>query len=155
MEIIFNRSPYKKKRVLVSAYTIGGVAGQVDYLNNIDRPHAEIGLLNVRERFQGLGIGRSLVAEVARDLGSGRQVRTVITHEPTLEYLEGMNPRTGAAVNLSYTFVEERIQDIPIVRVFESGGIHVLRIRVNYNSRTRRVATRTSVNGVSLVGSVV
>lgn len=156
MEIVFSRSPHKLKRVLISAYTVEGSVGSVDYLNNVNRSHAEIGFLSVSEKFQGLGIARSLIGEMANDLGSGRIVRAVIIHDPTFEYLEGLNPRLTAAVNLSYTFSKrEQIGDIPIVRIFESGGIHVLRVRVNYNSQDRRIRTRSAVNGATLVGQVL
>lgn len=156
MEILFSRSPYKQKRVLISADIAGVRAGHVDYLNNRERPFANVGLLRVKETFQGLGIGRSLVRQLAEDLGRGRAIRAVVSHNATLDYLEELNPRPEAYVNLSYTFSDrDLLREVPIVRVFESGGIQIVRMRVNYNSQRRRIETRDSVSRATLTGVVL
>lgn len=156
MEIVLSRSPYKQKRVRISAYTIEGLAGQIDYLNNPDRPFAHVGLLDVSERFQGLGIGTTLLQALATDLGPKRIIQASVIHDPTFAHLEGLNPRLEAYVNLSHTFSHRDVlKEIPIVRIFESGGIHILRMRVNYNSQTRRLDTGRSVNTATLRGFVL
>lgn len=139
--IEFERSVLRKRRIIITVREGPEKIGSLDYLIPLRpwRP-VEMGLLFVHTEYQGRGFARELLSKFVADIGSGRQVKAIITHEGSLGYLTSMNPDPDSSNKIEVKSTDmEFLREIPIVRVLESGGVHITRVRIVYNSRQERL----------------
>ena len=150
-KIEFTRTPYKKRRTLIEAYYGTQNIGRLDYLPPLrDGLPVEIGLLSVHDEYQRTGVATALLKEFRTDIGSGVNVVSTVTHEPTWDFLKLYNPDLNASNKIVLTITDSLLlEHIPIARVLKAGGIQAIRFRVVYSPREARLQSGSNIRGIT------
>ena len=147
----------KRRREKTKIFSDGVEAGSLDYLPPLrSLAPAELGFLFVHPNFRGEGLSSVLLKEFCRDVGRATNVKSIVTHPETREYLKRYRPVLGPSTIADINITDPGIMDdIPITKILRAGGIGPIKFRVSYNSDDATSQSGSYIYRVGFKGVII
>lgn len=106
-------------------------------------------ILYIETYTTGQGHSRLIIEEFIRQVGHRRFVTDEIMHEESLQKMRKMQIFDRAYIKGKVTISDpETLSQIPIVHIFQSGGLTITRCKVNLNQRALDIYNLTSIDAI-------